>query len=1321
MAEHIASGLLEACVVVGASNDKLKELYESLQQENGVPLPLLDPEVLQVHAPPFVTKENMTEPGIGHFSRGQRRRSFIKKKSNRPGVAPGNTKSSEGSTGDVSVPKDLDLVALPQLCFPGGLQVSKQLKDDHFHFLVFTDVFGNQTHGVVVHYYRLIQINQLFQEGAQHQNGHVHKHPQFYAPYGVCIISKHPYYTALKDCLSCLLGQLKTCRMADLDERVKEFSAKLALVPIPPPGPLHVMFTLRPLTIVLPSREDKDRPVIDLDLHLPFLCFTPRVLLQIITSILTEQRLVFFSSNWARLTLMAECFMLYIHPLRWQHPLVPTLSRQMLDFLMAPTAFLMGCHLNHYQEVATETDDLILINVDEGTISSDHADIPEAPRAAAECFKRRRNGLHLHYDVEAVHQGACMDINDLRMRRRRWQENLNWEIQKVTLEFIVNIFRDVSDHLNYEHRVFNTEEFLKTREPVDQQFYKKVLESHIFHSFLKDRLSRKTDAFTRMELSTRTEAQKMKAGVENPRRPTMQEMARKYNCPENRLSKRLGTSLPNLGEEKHLSIPRHASVTKAKAIPDISLDIPAKQIKIFKLPEFPPPLVYQYVHHYYGEVTHQLGKAMASLPTGDSSLLARYYYLRGLVNTLNSKRLEALSDFQNLYKTDVELFPGELVRTLVDSLQKEERAQAERRSELRRLLCKLKSDEKSELVTDDHVKKFQLPKISMHLEEFVTCIQESGIVRDMATIHRLFEALTDGQQKVVDPELFRVFYTFWRETEAEAQDVHLPSEVIEHLDNNECVYKLSSSVKTNHGVGKIAMTQKRLFLLTEGRPGYVEITKFRDIEEVKISAASFLLLRIPSLKIKSSLRKEVFEANLKSECDLWSLMVKEMWAGRRMADDHKHRRCVDMEKYGTFPLPHEGHWSIPLVIFQCKTFAKDTHTLLLPHDPANCPSVENDPQHMQQALANVLLMDAVVGCLQSPKATVAASKLAYYDKMKKEVPMMVPKTTVEALKHRINPSLCMTTPQTVDVLLYTPGQLLLSDCDLDGTPKLWCALRHGTVVVFDAASWSMQQNCIQVGTKQLNCMLGLDQEQVWIGSQDSVIYIINTRSMSCHKQLTEHRAEVMDFALEEKSSKYSHTQVYSCSADGFVIVWDVLTLKVKKQFHLDCEGLQFLKLYNGTLWCGARDCIMEVRKSGALHRKLSLPEAVMSTNTTFSSFLLLVEAGEIWTSFSDSGELCVWALTDLTAPSNRIILPECTGVTCMIKVKDQIWVGCHGSSPMPSSVSGKIFVLDSESCNVRKELQAHTDSVQALCSAENRYVFSGSAKHDGKIAIWKVE
>lgn len=42
-------------------------------------------------------------------------------------------------------------------------------------------------------------------------------------------------------CLASLLIQLKTCRLADVEEVVKEFAAKLAMVPIPPPGLLHLV------------------------------------------------------------------------------------------------------------------------------------------------------------------------------------------------------------------------------------------------------------------------------------------------------------------------------------------------------------------------------------------------------------------------------------------------------------------------------------------------------------------------------------------------------------------------------------------------------------------------------------------------------------------------------------------------------------------------------------------------------------------------------------------------------------------------------------------------------------------------------------------------------------------------------------------------------------------------------------------------------------------------------------------------------------------------------------------------------------------------
>uniref|UniRef100_A0AAX7SW77 UDENN domain-containing protein n=1 Tax=Astatotilapia calliptera TaxID=8154 RepID=A0AAX7SW77_ASTCA len=1125
--------------------------------------------------------------------------------------------------------------------YPGcGLQVTSEQKEEQFHFLVFTDILGNKTHGVVMQCYRPILYNNKISRSS--------KCPKLFCAYSICVISKHPYFTALKDCLSCLLIQLRTCRLSDMEERVKEFAAKLTLVPIPPPGQLHLMFTIRPLTIILPSREDKDHPVIDLDLHLPFLCFRPQQLLQVLSCLLQEQRVVLFSADWARLTLMAESLLLFLQPLLWQHPYVPVLAKGMLDFLMAPTAFLMGCHLSHFADVSAETDDLILINIDNGSLSTstfDTVNLPDIPPVAAHCFTQRCKLLRIHLDLDQCHHASCTDISEQRAQRRTWQRSLNNDIQRIALELIVNIFRDVSSHLNYEHRVFHSEEFLKTREPAEQLFYKKVLETHIFHSFLKDRLNRKMDSFARMELSTRSEMQKMKAMVEAPHRPTMQQIQarRKGSITETRL---------RVNTQKHCQDKENLSNLPSSPLCFLSLPAPnttPKPIKVFKLPDFPASLSFHSVQSYYIELIQQLGKAIFSVQSENPAMLARYYYLRGLINTLCSRRLDALSDFQNLNKTDTAIFPTSLVTWLVDSLQRDERQQAQRRPELKRLILK-----KPLVEPDDHVKKFQLPCKPLYQEEFMRCVQECRIVRDVATIQRLFDALTDSQPKQVDPELFRVFYTFWKEMEAEAQDVNLPSDVIDRLDNNECVYKLSSCVKTSHGVGKIAMTQKRLFLLTEGRPGFLEITKFRDIQEVKITSVPFLLVRIPSLRIQTSRRPEVFEANLKTETELWNLVIKEMWAGRKMADQHK------------------------------------------------------DPQYMTQALTNVLLIDAVTGCLQNQRSITAASKLAYFDKIRQEVPMIVPKTTSETLKHKINPSLDLAEPQTVHVLLYTPGQLTGTGKVGDMNPKLWVALSGGKVVVFDAASWSMLQDCIQLGQSQLNCMIGLVQEQVWIGSQDSVIYIIDTHSMSSNKQLTEHRHEVTGLTVD--STFFPSLLTYSCSRDGMILQWDSSSLKVKRQFLLSCDYLSSIQIHNSALWC------CEYTKI-TLHKDLqSMPSRL------FMCFVCLFQRGQLWTGCADSVELCLWHTNNHRHPFKIISLPGSSGVTCMIRVKDQIWVGrSDAGGQCNGQLSSQVLVVDIESHTVAKELQAHSDSIQTLCSAEDRYVLSGSACRDGKIAIWKVE
>ncbi|XP_072115597.1 DENN domain-containing protein 3 isoform X5 [Mobula birostris] len=1090
---------------------------------------------------------------------------------------------------------------------------------------------------------------------------------------------------------------MKSCQELDFDHRVRQFAAKLALVPSPPPGMLHLVFNMNPLMVVLPSREGPHYPVADLDLHIPFLCFKPKCILQILTCILIEQRIVFLSADWALLTLVAECFLLYLHPLQWQHTYVPILSKGMMDFLMAPTAFLMGCHIDYFKEVKSEIEGLILVNIDEGAIkfsnlAGTEPHIPEIPTQAAECFLQRIESLQLHYDLELSHLGSSTDISDLRLHRRNWQDSLNSKIQELFLELVVNMFRDVSGYLNYEYRVFNSEEFLKTRTASDQPFYKKVLETYIFHSFLKARLSRKMDAFSQMELRTCPESDRMKMR-DNPRRPTMEQMAvrKEFNI-DQLMTKRFAASMPNLPVDIWQDFPAE-DLSLSKNKPENAMKKSTKSVTTFKLPEFRSSLHYSSIVVWYTDFINLLSRAINTTGPERSSLLARYYYLRGLAFLMQEKYLEALSDFQKLYKTDLDIFPKEIVKKVIGMMPPDQHSQAGQKLELKWLISVMPKKEQEITVSDEHIKTFELPKTHMHQEDFVKRIQESGIVKDVDTILRLFDALTivksetsklknrnmpsdpmstvkvvsrsvfyvssgTGHLKQIDPETFKDFYNFWKESEAEAHEVNLPLEVIEYLDENESVFKLSSSVKTNYGVGKIALTQKRLFLLKEGRPGYVEITKFRDILEVENISVLFFPLRIPALKIKTQL-KEPFVANLKTERDLWQLIVKEMWAGSTMANKHK------------------------------------------------------DPQYIQQALTNVLLMDAVVGCSQS-RAIYAASKLAYFDQMRN---LVIPKTTSETLKQKINPSAGQTSPQAVNALLYTSGNLIHPEKHDNVNPKLWCALSEGKVVLFDASSWCIQQHCIQVGNSKLNCMLGVEFGQVWIGSQDSSIYIINTLSMSCNKQLTEHCIDVTDMVLEDQGSNFSQKRVYSCSLDGSVICWDVSTLEIKTNFQLpNCHRLTAIKLHNHMLWCCVGDALLEVKKTGQVFRKVVL-ENPKGSRTFFSCFLVFPEKNQLVAGCADKGEVYFWDMENLLKPWQKIQLQDCSSVNCMIFVKKQIWIGSKGLD----KVKGKIYVIDADKYCVEKELVAHVDMVRALCSAENRYVLSGAGREDGKIAIWKVE
>ncbi|KFV85867.1 DENN domain-containing protein 3, partial [Struthio camelus australis] len=169
-------------------------------------LPPLDPEVLSVFVPPFISKDDIQVINTSSNNLNKSKRRSFRKKKERPKIE--NVKSLNGDqkaadTEEIAVPKDIDLIGLPQLCFPGGLYITSESKEDHIHFLVFTDVCGNRTYGVVAQYY------QPMQDGCFSSNGHAQwesvqtgKTLGCFVPFAICVISRYPYFNALKDCLS---------------------------------------------------------------------------------------------------------------------------------------------------------------------------------------------------------------------------------------------------------------------------------------------------------------------------------------------------------------------------------------------------------------------------------------------------------------------------------------------------------------------------------------------------------------------------------------------------------------------------------------------------------------------------------------------------------------------------------------------------------------------------------------------------------------------------------------------------------------------------------------------------------------------------------------------------------------------------------------------------------------------------------------------------------------------------------------------------------------------------------------------------------------
>ncbi|XP_072100679.1 DENN domain-containing protein 3-like isoform X3 [Mobula birostris] len=1238
--------LLDTCLVVGLRPQALRQMVQDIQH-NGSEASDASPEVLSIHTPPFISTQSGSETCRNNTGG-----------TTGPDLPSGQPFSSvELPKKHLRIPRRIDLCGLPELCFPDGFQLDTEGREGSFHFLVLTDILGDRQHGVVLQVYREIKESDL--HPAETPGTELAAEAVcLRVPYAICVITKFPYYTALKDCLSCLLSELTACSEAEFPKKVNEFAAQLALVPCPPPGSLHLSFELGPLNIVLPPPENVGCPVIDIGLHLPFLCFSPETILQvtILTNVLMERRMVFLSSHRPLLTLVTECFIYFLHPLPWRHTYIPVLGSQMLDLLMAPTVFLMGCHSRH-MDIVSEVEELVVVDIDNGRIlTSQYKEVetPPLPTAVVDQFLTSARELPVKSELALSHLASCTSLASAREREQLRRHRLNQATHRIFLQLIGSLLRDVPKHLNLKHRVFIKKEFLDTRQPAAQPFYISLLKTDLFHCFLKARLNQKVDTFSRWELSTRSQAARITS-----RAATMPHSSNTLNSLRKSRDETRSMSLQNtnLTEPLTLISPNKPNRTTGGKVKE------KLSLQSLQLPSFPSdPLEPLSVSLYYTKLVVQITRYMEQTASEDTETLAVCLYLRGIVRLAQGQCFQALLDFQNLEKIDMNAFPLELVKQTLEQMSAEELCGVQETEELQGLLHDIMEKHWDQAQPEQSVKDFELPRVPLNEQDFAVHIQAAGLVSNPSTIDTLFDILSDGQPKTVEPKVFNELYSHWKKMKSEVDSIMLDPEVAMELLESEQVSLVSNPVKTKYGQGRLVLSQKRLGFLKDAEPHFKEIVRLRDIEEVEpVLPTTGLPRKMTSLRIKVRGKKEPFVVNLKSERDLWKVLIRELHAGKLLAERHK------------------------------------------------------DPQYDQQALSNIRLMHALSKCDLHMRTSHAIHMLAQLDRTVSEVSPNVPKVTMDALKHTLHLSDSASSPCSVTVLLYLPGSL--DPCEsVDTPPALWCALTDGRLLIYNAASWLQEQPPIQAGRSRLNCMIGVGREQVWIGSEDSFIYIVSARHLTCHRRLVAHRNQVTGMRQEIlPGGEGGASQVYSCSLDGTIIVWDPVSMEMKSQFQLEqCWQLTSIALHRNHVWCCVENSLVIVARDGNQLQKVTRTFTPQGGSILLSYFLILPQ-GEVWMLCAQGCSLYVYRTDILSDLVREIPFPPGIHLSCMIHVKKQVWVG--GGTADGSR--GRIYIISTETHSLQKELEVACGPVRALCPAEDRYVLS--ATEDSKTIIWKVD
>ncbi|XP_036181251.1 myotubularin-related protein 13 isoform X8 [Myotis myotis] len=267
--------------------------------------------------------------------------------------------------------KDWDDTPFPQgielFCQPSGWQLSRERKQPTFFVVVLTDIDSDRHYCSCLTFYEA-EINLQGTkkeeiEGEVEVTGLIQP-AEVFAPKSLVLVSRLYYPEIFRACL----GLIYTVYVDSLNVSLESLIANLCACLVPAAGGSQKLFSLgagdRQL-IQTPLHDSL--PVTGASVALLFQQLGIQNVLSLFCAVLTENKVLFHSSSFQRLSDACRALESLMFPLKYSYPYIPILPAQLLEVLSSPTPFIIGVH-SIFKTDVHELLDVIIADLDGGTI-----------------------------------------------------------------------------------------------------------------------------------------------------------------------------------------------------------------------------------------------------------------------------------------------------------------------------------------------------------------------------------------------------------------------------------------------------------------------------------------------------------------------------------------------------------------------------------------------------------------------------------------------------------------------------------------------------------------------------------------------------------------------------------------------------------------------------------------------------------------------------------------------------------------------------------------------------------------------------------------